>query len=217
MHNDTRTPAPIADSPENITTRTIPLDGGTAIVEHAGDRVEVTVRIGHRLTAALVLSHDEASALGAAIARPDGPTIGDLFTVADAMHADASALVKHWGTARDPLTAHLALLDERARLALAVLEGDDAMPLLESLGIEDTADTGDQVAEDYLHSGYPFTPAPGTATVAVLAAGGPEIHLARHGDGYALTGYMPGHRDAVRTSPAITAWGRLRDDAQQAV
>ena len=87
------------------------------------------------------------------------------------------------------------------------------MPLLESLGLEDTDDTGEQVAEDYLHSGYPFTPAPGTATVAVLAAGGPEIHLARHGDGYALTGYMPGHRDAVRTSPAIDAWGRLRDGA----
>ena len=93
------TAADLTDEDEDVHTRTVPLDGGTAIVEHVGDRVEVTVRIGHRLTAALVLSHDEASALGAAIARPDGPTIGDLFTVADAMHADASALVKHWGTA----------------------------------------------------------------------------------------------------------------------
>lgn len=214
MHHDTRTPAPIADSPEDVTTRTIPLDGGTAIVEHVEDRVELTIRLGERIVCGLALSPLEAAAIGRALHSPDGATTGDLFHLADAMHADASALAKHWGTARDPLTAHLALLDERARLALAVLEGDDAMPLLESLGIEDTADTGEQVAEDYLHSGYPFTPAPGTATVAVLAAGGPEIHLARHGDGYALTGYMPGHRDAVRTSPAITAWGRLRDDAQ---
>lgn len=112
----------------------------------------------------------------------------------------------------DRLGDHLALLDERARLAFAVIDGEDAMPLLASLGLEDTDETGEQVAEDYLHIGYAFTTAPGSATVAVLAAGGPEIHLARHGDGYVLTGYMPGHRDAVRTSPAITAWGRLRDD-----
>src|SRR5699024_3809852 len=116
----------------------------------------------------------------------------------------------------DPMSLHdhLALLDERARLALAVIDGEDAMPLLESLGLEDTDETGEQAAEDYLHSGYGFTTAPGSATVAVLAAGGPEIHLARHGDGYVLTGYMPGHRDAVRTSEAITAWGRLRDTEQ---
>lgn len=114
-------------------------------------------------------------------------------------------------TAPDTLGAHLALLDERARLALEVIDGADPMPLLESLSLEDTDETGEQVAEDYLHSGYAFTTVPGSATVAVLAAGGPEIHLARHGDGYVLTGYMPGHRDAVRTSPAITAWGRLRD------
>src|SRR5699024_3857686 len=140
---DTRTPAPIADSPEDVLTRTIPLDGGTAIVEHVEDRVEVTIRIGARIVAALALSHAQADMRGMAIACPGG---------ADAMHADASTLAHACGTARDPLTAHLALLDERARLALAVLEGDDAMPLLESLGIEDTADTGDQVAEDYLHS-----------------------------------------------------------------
>lgn len=114
-------------------------------------------------------------------------------------------------TAPDTLANHLELLDERARLALEVIDGADALPLLESLGLEDTDEHAEQIAEDYLHSGYPFTSSPGTATVAVLAAGGPEIHLARHGDGYALTGYMPGHRDAVRTSPAITAWGRLRD------
>lgn len=111
------------------------------------------------------------------------------------------------------LHEHLALLDERARLALAVIDGADPLPLLESLSLEDTDETGEQVAEDYLHSGYPFTTAPGSATVAVLAVGGPEIHLARHGNGYVLTGYLPGHADAVRSSEAITAWGRLRDNA----
>src|SRR5699024_9095070 len=67
---------PVADSSEDVLTRTVPLDGGTAVVEHVGDRVEVTVRIGHRLTAALVLSHDEASALGAAIR--EGQAAGEI-------------------------------------------------------------------------------------------------------------------------------------------
>ena len=48
MHHDTRTPAPIADSPEDVHTATVDLDGGTAVVEHTGDRVELTVRIGDR-------------------------------------------------------------------------------------------------------------------------------------------------------------------------
>lgn len=214
MHNDNSAAVPVTDSPEDVCTRAVNLDGdGVAYVEHVEGRVELTVKMRGRLNVALTLSRAEAVEIGLALARPGGAVLDDLFTVADAMHADAAELVKHWGTARDTLTDHLELLDERARLALAVIEGDDAMPLLESLGLEDTDDTGEQVAEDYLHSGYPFTPAPGTATVAVLAAGGPEIHLARHGDGYALTGYMPGHRDAVRTSPAIDAWGRLRDGA----
>ena len=76
---------------EDITTRTIPLDGGTAIVEHVEDRVEVTIRIGARIVAALALSHAEADMLGMAIARPGG---------ADAMHADASTLARAWGTAQ---------------------------------------------------------------------------------------------------------------------
>ena len=100
MHNDTRTPAPVADSPEDVITRTIPLDGGTAVVEHVGERVEVTIRLGDRIVAALALSHAEADMLGMAIARPAGPTTGDLFRVADAMHADASTLARAWGTAQ---------------------------------------------------------------------------------------------------------------------
>src|SRR5699024_3797948 len=90
---------PWADSPDDITTRTIPLDGGTALVEHVGDHVEVTIRLGDRIVAALALSLAEASTLGMAVARPEGPTMDDLFAVADAMHADASTLARAWGTA----------------------------------------------------------------------------------------------------------------------
>ena len=86
-------------APEDVTTRTVPLDGGTAIVEHVEDRVEVTIRLGARIVAALALSRAEASALGMAVARPDGPVLDDLFAVADAMHADASTLARAWGTA----------------------------------------------------------------------------------------------------------------------
>lgn len=100
MHNDTATPAPVADSPEDVHTRTVPLDGGTAVVEHVGDRVEVTIRLGARIVAALALSRAEASALGMAVARPGGAVLDDLFAVADAMHADASTLARAWGTAQ---------------------------------------------------------------------------------------------------------------------
>ena len=98
MHNDTRTPAPIADSPEDVTTRTIPLDGGTAIVEHVEDRVELTIRLHDRIVCGLALSRAEASALGMAVARPCGAVLDDLFAVADAMNADASTLARAWGT-----------------------------------------------------------------------------------------------------------------------
>ena len=75
---------PVADSPEDVTTRTIPLDGGTAIVEHVEDRVELTIRLHDRIVCGIALSRAEASALGMA--------------VADAMHADASTLAHAWGT-----------------------------------------------------------------------------------------------------------------------
>ena len=99
MLADTSAPVPIADSPEDVLTRTIPLDGGTAIVEHVEDRVEVTIRLGARIVAALALSRAEASALGMAVARHGGAVLDDLFAVADAMHADASTLARAWGTA----------------------------------------------------------------------------------------------------------------------
>lgn len=87
------TPAPVEDSPGDVHTRTIPLDGGTAIVEHVGDRVEVTIRLGARIVCALALSRAEASALGMAVARPGGAVLDDLFAVADAMNLDASTML----------------------------------------------------------------------------------------------------------------------------
>ena len=121
-------PAPIADSPEDVLTRTIPLDGGTAIVEHVGDRVEVTIRLGDRIVCALALSRAEASALGMAVARAklsaeaqgidltsnfvgshkvsaSGPKAKDykltrLAAYLVAMNADASTLARAWGTAQ---------------------------------------------------------------------------------------------------------------------
>src|SRR5690625_4741317 len=94
------TAADLTDEDEDVHTRTVPLDGGTAIVEHVGDRVEVTIRLGARIVAALALSRAEASALGMAVARPGGAVLDDLFAVADAMNADASTLARAWGTAQ---------------------------------------------------------------------------------------------------------------------
>src|SRR5699024_7185865 len=85
---------PEADSPEDVITRTIPLDGGTAIVEHVEDRVEVTIRLGGRYVLGIALSHMEAANLGRAIASPDGATTGDLFHVADPLGVDAGDIVR---------------------------------------------------------------------------------------------------------------------------
>ena len=94
MHNDTRTPAPIADSPEDVTTRTIPLDGGTAIVEHVEDRVELTIRLGERIVCGLALTALEAAAIGRALHSPDGATTGDLFHLADALGVNAGDILR---------------------------------------------------------------------------------------------------------------------------
>ena len=88
MHNDTATPEPIADSPEDVTTRTIPLDGGTAIVEHVKDRVELTIRLHDRIICGLALSPLEAAAIGRALHSPDGATTGDLLH----LHGTAQAV-----------------------------------------------------------------------------------------------------------------------------
>lgn len=74
---------PIADSPEDVTTRTIPLDGGTAEVVHVDGRTELTVQLGQRIACALVLSPVEAEQIGNALARPGGWTVGDYLAIRD--------------------------------------------------------------------------------------------------------------------------------------
>lgn len=91
---------PEADSPEDVITRTIPLDGGAAVVEHAEDRVEVTIRLGDRTVIGLALSHMEAANLGRALASPDGATTGDLFHLADELGVNAGDIMRLRGGAR---------------------------------------------------------------------------------------------------------------------
>ena len=86
--------APWADSPEDVITRTVQLDGGAAVVEHAEDRVEVTIRLGGRTVLGIALSHMEAANLGRAIASPAGATTGDLFHLADELGIDASDIMR---------------------------------------------------------------------------------------------------------------------------
>ena len=91
---------PSAETPEDVITRTIPLDGGAAVVEHAEDRVEVTIRLGDRTVLGIALSHMEAANLGRAISSPDGATTGDLFHVADTLGVNASDIMRLRGGAR---------------------------------------------------------------------------------------------------------------------
>lgn len=91
---------PWADSPEDITTRTIDLDGGTAVIEHTGDRVEVTVRLGDRTVLGIALTHMEAANLGRALTSPHGATTGDLFHLADTLDIDAGDILRLSGGAR---------------------------------------------------------------------------------------------------------------------
>ena len=70
---------PEADGPGDLLTRTISIDGGTAVVDHLDDRAELTIRLGDRLICAVALSTSEAESIGFALARPAGPTVGDYF------------------------------------------------------------------------------------------------------------------------------------------
>lgn len=82
---------PWADSTEDVTTRTIPLEGGTAIVEHVDNRAEVTIRLGDRIICAVALSTSEAEQLGMALARPGGWTVGDYWDIHEQLHPTESA------------------------------------------------------------------------------------------------------------------------------
>lgn len=88
MHDSTNTSTDTLTTHEDVTTRTIPLDGGTAIVEHLDERVEVTIRLGSRIVAALALSTSEADALGMAVARPEGLTLTDYWAMTDTLGVD---------------------------------------------------------------------------------------------------------------------------------
>lgn len=78
---------PEADSLSDITTREIELDGGHVTVEHFygadGGRVEMTVHLGGVLRSSLILTADEGEALGMALARPYGLTVGDYWDLCD--------------------------------------------------------------------------------------------------------------------------------------
>lgn|SRR5699024_1056384 len=77
---------------EDVATRTIPLDGGTAVVEHVDGRAEVTIRLGGRIVCGLALSEREADEIGMALARPGGFTVGDYWDMRDVLYpADRTA------------------------------------------------------------------------------------------------------------------------------
>lgn len=112
------------------------------------------------------------------------------------------------------LPDYLLVLESRARLAFAITDDaasdDEVQAFRDDLGVE-VGEHAHDTAEDFLHSGYAFTPELGSPVVAILSAGGPDVRLVRDGDDYALTAYAPGHRDVELTSEAITRWGHLID------
>ena len=62
---------PEADGPDDVITRTIPLEGGHAIVEHVEGRVELTIRLHDRIVCGLALSPTEAEQIGGALGLRD--------------------------------------------------------------------------------------------------------------------------------------------------
>lgn len=85
------TAADLTDEDEDVHTRTVPLDGGTAIVEHVEGRAELTIRLGDRIACALVLSEREADEIGMTLARPGGFTLGDYLDIRDQLGATQPA------------------------------------------------------------------------------------------------------------------------------
>lgn len=107
---------------------------------------------------------------------------------------------------------HLADLEDRARIAFAILDGEstiaDRAAFREALALGPHDDLTEE-AQDYFGPGYDFTPEAGSPVVAVLTVGGPDIRVIRDGHDYTLVGYAPGHPGAARSSAVITRWGRL--------
>lgn len=78
---------PVADGLSDITTREVPLRDGHVTVEHFyghdGGRAEVTIWLGGALRSSLILTAAEGEALGMALARPYGFTVGDYWDLCD--------------------------------------------------------------------------------------------------------------------------------------
>lgn len=72
---------PVADSPTDVTTRAVNLDGdGVAYIEHIEGRVEMVVKMRGRLQVALILSPGEAGEIGRALSPL---TVGDYWDLCD--------------------------------------------------------------------------------------------------------------------------------------
>ena len=106
------------------------------------------------------------------------------------------------------LAEHLAQIEERARIALAVDDGTATDDERTSLPTMDDV-TPEQAAYAFLLGGYALTPAPGSPVIAVLSVGAPNVQIIRDGDRYALTAYAPGHADTELWSETVTRWGRM--------
>lgn len=123
----------------------IPLDGGRIDLDRTDGGVEMTVRIGDRTVFGIALTVSEAEALGMGLARPDGPTVADLFAVADSMGRNASDMI----APREDSPAYLsAAVDEWE----AVRHDSTATPA-QILAAEDTLRDAraDALTEDFPH------------------------------------------------------------------
>lgn len=122
---------------------------------------------------------------------------------------------------RTPLGRHLLDLEQRARLALAILNDeasdDDAAAFRDLLDL-DPADDGEHDAQthdeafSYVQGGLAFTPDDAGTVLAVLAWGGPTIQLVREGDSAALIAWDASRSTASRRSAVVDAWAAAIDE-----
>jgi hypothetical protein len=76
-----------------MNTNRTALDNGHIDVDTFADHVELTARINDRTVFGIALTFHEAEHLGLALARPDGPTVSDLYAIADISGLDASQMI----------------------------------------------------------------------------------------------------------------------------